>query len=118
MEYIFVCSAGKYRSPVAAEVALGLAVKHGIREFKSDFLGINCVDFGQIEGVSRRLNKADIVFVMEQYMATKLIDYFGIPSKKIYNLEIEDCYPIREYPQLRRELERILTEKLEPFFIR
>lgn len=117
MEYIFVCSAGMYRSPTAAEVARGLAVKHDIKEFKTDFLGIDCLDvMGNVDGVSKRLNKADLIFVMEQYMANRLVRFFGVPNKKIHNLDIEDIYPIKEYPKLKKELEGILTEKLEPFF--
>jgi len=107
LEYLFICSAGAYRSPTAAEVAMDLARKAGIKRFKSDFFGIDTIYFN----VSKRLNRADMIFVMENYMADRLIRHNHISPDKIRVLDIEDMY-LKNDP----ELVRILRQKLEPFF--
>ena len=115
MEYIFVCYAGVNRSPVAVDVARTLARKYNIKNFNADFLGIAYVNYSNLDSFRKRLNMADIIFALDQEVSRDLIRN-GISPEKICNLDIEDIYPIKGYPQLRNELERILTLKLEPFF--
>ncbi len=115
MEYLFICYAGINRSPIAVDVARSLARKYNIPNFKADFLGIVNVDYSHLDSFKARVNMADIIFALDSGITKNLIRK-GISPKKICNLDIEDIYPIREYPQLKKELERILTLKLEPFF--
>ena len=115
MEYIFVCYAGVNRSPVAVDVARTLARKYGIKDFKAEFLGIAYVNYSNLDSFKEKLNRADIVFALDKEITKDLIQK-GISYKKICCLDIEDIYPVHEYPQLKNELERILTLKLEPFF--
>jgi len=117
MEYIFVCYAGVNRSPIAVNISENLARKYDINNFNATSCGIAGLFSINPDSVRKRLNTADIIFALDQEVVSELIKN-KISSKKIYNLEIEDIYLIKEYPQLREELERILTEKLEPFFIR
>ena len=112
MEYIFVCYAGVNRSPVAVDVAGTLARKYHIEDFKAESFGY----VGIFPGANvDRLNRADIVFAMDQQVVENLVRK-GVSLENMCNLEIEDVYPIHRYPELREELERILTIKLEPFF--
>ena len=61
--------------------------------------------------VSKRLNQADMIFVMEDYIAERLIRHNHISPNKIRVLDIEDMYWKND-----PELVRILRQKLEPFF--
>ena len=115
MEYIFICYAGVNRSPIAVDVAKTLARKYGIKDFKTEFLGIANVDYLNLDSFRKRLNQANIIFALDNEIVDELVRK-GISLRKVCNLEIEDCYPVREHPKLRGELERILTFKLEPFF--
>lgn len=115
MEYIFVCYAGVNRSPVAVDVAGTLARKYNVKDFKADSFGIAYVNNSNLDFFREKLNKVNIVFALDQEIMKDLIKK-GISAKRIYNLNIEDNYPIKGYPQLRNELERILILKLEPFF--
>ena len=115
MEYIFVCYAGVNRSPVAVDVARTLARKYNIKDFKAEFLGIACVNYSNLDSFKKRLDTVDIVFALDSEVARDLIRA-GVDSERVCNLDIEDNYPVQEYPQLRNELEEILTERLEPFF--
>ena len=117
MEYIFICYAGVNRSPMAVDIAEKFAIKYNIRDFNAVSCGIAGLFSINPDSVRKRLNRADIIFALDQGVTTGLIKN-GISPKKICNLDIEDIYPIREYPQLRKELERILTGKLEPFFVK
>ena len=111
MEYIFVCYAGVNRSPIAVDVARTFARKYGIKNFNARSFGYVNIPRGNVD----ELNSADIVFAMDQQVVEDLVRK-GVFLENMCNLEIEDVYPVREYPELRNELEEILTEKLEPFF--
>ena len=117
MEYIFVCYAGVNRSPVAVDVSRSLARKYNVKDFNADFLGIANVNSSNLASFREKLDEVDIVFALDSEVTRDLIGA-GVDSDKICNLDISDIYPVREYPQLRDELERILTLKLEPFFSR
>ena len=112
MKYMFVCYAGVNRSPTAVEVAMRLARKYGVKDFEAESFGYANIPRGANVD---KFNDADIVFAMDQQVVDNLF-IKGVLLKKMCNLKIEDCYPIHEYPQLRRELEEILTSKLELFF--
>ncbi|MEK6895801.1 MAG: hypothetical protein AABX48_04755 [Nanoarchaeota archaeon] len=112
MKYLFVCFAGVNRSPVAVDIARTLARKYKIKDFEAESFGYaNIIPGANVS----KLNQADIVFAMDQQVVEDLFRK-GVSLENMCNLEIEDVYPIHEYPQLRDELERILTLKLEPFF--
>ena len=117
MEYVFICYAGMNRSPVAADVARNLADKYNIKGFSAISCGIAGLFSINSDSVRKRLNMADVIFALDLEIADDLIKN-GISPQKIHNLDIEDIYPIREYPELRKELEGILIEKLEPFFVK
>ena len=112
MKYVFVCYAGVNRSPTGVEVAMRLARKYGIEDFEAESFGYANIPRGANVD---KFNDADIVFAMDQQVVEELFRK-GVLLEKMCNLEIEDCYPIKEYPQLREELEEILEKKLKPFF--
>ena len=114
MKFVFVCYAGVNRSPIGVEVAKTLARKYGIKNFEAEYFGyVNIIPGANVD----RLNTADIVFAMDQQVVEDLVRK-GVSLENMCNLEIEDVYPIRMYPELKPELVKILTEKLEPFFIK
>ena len=112
MKYMFVCYAEVNRSPTGVDVAMSLARKYGVKNFNAESLGYeNLVREEDVD----RLNEADIVFAMDQEVVEDLFRK-GVSLDHMCNLEIEDCYPVHKYPESKKELERILKFKLEPFF--
>lgn len=104
MEYLFLCSMGENRSPTAAAVASRLAKEKGL-DIEMSYGGIDCVDSAK-PGLLEHFNGFDRIFVMEQYMQRKLIDW-GIDRKKVICLYIENIYKRNDY-----ELVRILENSL------
>jgi len=105
--YLFVCLANMNRSPTAERVFQGLA--------QSKSSDIQAVSAG-ISGWATRpldreiINKADLIFVMEDYMKHEIVSIFSVEPGRIIVLGIPDIYdtdaPI---------LVKILKEALEPY---
>jgi predicted protein tyrosine phosphatase len=105
--YLFVCAANRNRSPTAEDVAQRLAARSG--------LDIEVRSAGLSPWAERPLTKemadgADLVFVMEDYMARALETTYGQDPRKIVCLDIPDLYergdPVLVY---------LLEEALEPY---
>jgi predicted protein tyrosine phosphatase len=105
--YLFVCLANMNRSPTAEAVFQGLVRKKGSN--------INILSAG-LSGLAVRpltkelVEKADLIFVMEDYMKHELQSAFSIDSGKIIVLDISDVYD-RDDPVLVK----ILRDMLEPY---
>jgi len=105
--YLFVCAANQNRSPTAAEVFRTLAAQAG--------LAIEVSSAGLSPLADRPVTKeladrADLIFVMEDYMTQELETRYGQDPAKIVCLDIPDLY-YRDDPLLVQ----FLNEALAPF---
>ena len=105
--YLFVCAANRNRSPTAADVFRALATQAG--------LAIEVSSAGLSPLAERPVTKeladqADLIFVMEDYMARELETHYRQDPAKIVCLDIPDMY-YRDDPILVH----ILKEALAPF---
>ncbi len=57
-------------------------------------------------------NRADMIFVMEDFMKKILVDDFQQPEDKIICLDIPDVFYIND-----PVLERVLINKIEPYLV-
>jgi predicted protein tyrosine phosphatase len=105
--YLFVCMANMQRSPTAEDVARGLAKANGL-PVTTKSAGVSPLAERPITKELAR--EADLIFVMEEYMKTFIIQSYGIEPGRIINLGIPDIYE-RDEPQLVK----ILTESIKPF---
>lgn len=107
MTYLFVCLANMNRSPTAAMAMEGLA--------RSRSLPIEAVSAG-VSPMARRplsrdlVHRADLVFVMEDYMKQSILRDFDVPEGKVIVLDIPDIYE-QDDPVLVAQL----RECLEPY---
>ncbi|MCF8336249.1 MAG: hypothetical protein K9H65_06575 [Bacteroidales bacterium] len=105
--YLFVCLANMNRSPTAEAVCQGLARSKG-SNIQTSSAGLS----GWAERPLKKevAEKADLIFVMEDYMKKEISIAFSVASGKIIVLDIPDIYD-RNDPVLVK----ILREKLEPY---
>jgi predicted protein tyrosine phosphatase len=105
--YLFVCAANRNRSPTAEEVFREMAARAGF-EVRVSSAGISL--FSERPVTKELADSADLIFVMEEYMAQELETGYDQDPAKIVCLDIPDIY-------LRGEpiLVRILRETLAPF---
>jgi len=105
--YLFVCAGNRNRSPTAEDIVRAMAAQRG--------LGIEVRSAGLSPFAERLLTKemadwADLIFVMEDYMARELETTYGQDPGKIVCLDIPDMYergdPVLVY---------ILKEALTPY---
>lgn len=106
--YLFVCYANSQRSPTAEGVCREIA--------RVNDLEIDASSSGISKGADRPLtkemaDKADQIFVMQDYMKTRLVQDYEQNPGKIVCLEIPDIYN-RDDPILIH----ILESKLYGFF--
>lgn len=114
MKDLFVCSFGRDRSPNAADIARGLAIRRGWQDYIADYWGMYDSDF---EPVSRELlAQFDRIFVMEKRMVLDLQRVYFVPEEKIINLDVIDTSAREKH--FRDLLRKELTEKLSPYFVR
>jgi predicted protein tyrosine phosphatase len=105
--YLFVCAANRNRSPTAAAVFRALAAHAGFA-VEVDSAGIS--PFSERPVTKELADRADRIFVMEDYMARELETQYGQDPAKIICLDIPDVY-YRDDPLLIR----LLKEALAPF---
>jgi predicted protein tyrosine phosphatase len=103
MRDLFVCLAGKNRSPLAVEIAKRLAFEKRIKGYEATSLGIAYAKTNSFEGYDR-------IFVMNSVIRKEMIDKYKV-SSCIIDLDVQDA-PINKGYILISELE----EKLKPFF--
>ncbi|MCL5280544.1 MAG: phosphotyrosine protein phosphatase [Planctomycetes bacterium] len=107
LHYLFVCAANRNRSPTAAAVFRTLAAQAGFA-VEVDSAGIS--PFSERPVTKELADRADLIFVMEDYMARELEIAFGQDPAKIVCLDIPDVY-YRDDPLLVH----LLKETLAPF---
>lgn len=120
MKDLFICSAGKRRSPRAASIARKLALDSGIGDYQADHSG---TDF--IVKNPNFLNNYDRVFVMDNLITRELFvcSSAGKMFKgEIIVLGVGDVnaalfYTVGE-TKLMEMLEAEIEEKLKPYFRR
>ncbi|MEF8811366.1 MAG: hypothetical protein V5A47_10615 [Bacteroidales bacterium] len=105
--YLFVCLANMNRSPTAASVFQGLARSKG-RDIHVMSAGISGWAVRPLN--NDILKKADLIFVMEDYMKHEIQSIFSVDPGRIIILDIPDVYD-RDDPVLVK----ILRENLEPY---
>jgi predicted protein tyrosine phosphatase len=105
--YLFVCAANRNRSPTAAEVFRALTARAGIAVEVSS-AGLS--PYAERPVTKELADRADLIFVMEDYMARELETQYGQDPAKIVCLDIPDVY-YRDAPLLVH----LLKEGLAPF---
>ena len=105
--YLFVCAANRNRSPTAEEVARVLADRNGL-DIEVRSAGLS--PFAEKPLTKEMADWADLIFVMEDYMARVLEATYGQDPRKIICLDIPDLYergdPVLVY---------LLEEALQPY---
>ena len=105
--YLFVCAANRNRSPTAAEVFRALAAQAG---FAVEVSAAGLSPYAERPVTKELADRADLIFVMEDYMARELETRYGQDPAKIVCLDIPDLY-YRDDPLLVH----LLKEALAPF---
>jgi predicted protein tyrosine phosphatase len=105
--YLFVCAANRNRSPTAERVFRALAAQAG---FAVQVSSAGLSPFSENPLTKDLADSADLIFVMEDYMAQDLETRYGQDPAKIVCLDIPDIY-MRDDPLLVH----VLKEALAPF---
>jgi predicted protein tyrosine phosphatase len=105
--YLFVCAANRNRSPTAEGVFRALAADAGF-DVRVSSAGLS--PFSERPVTKELVDSADLIFVMEEYMARELETGYGQDPAKVICLDIPDIY-LRDDPLLVV----ILREVLAPF---
>ena len=105
--YLFVCKAGKIRSPTAVRAANFVAKKHCL-ELKAEATGTAIIRKNGWN--AEKLNNYDKIFVMEPYMQRFLTRKYGVPEEKIVCFDIEDIYQRKNDVLLYTVLEQLIEE--------
>ncbi len=87
--YLFVCAANINRSPTAADVFRKMAAENGL-DVEVNSAGISPLCARPV--TKAMADQADLIFVMEDYMALELETKYGQDSAKIICLDIPDIY--------------------------
>jgi predicted protein tyrosine phosphatase len=105
--YLFVCAANRNRSPTAADVARMLAAQASL-DIEVRSAGLS--PFSEKPLTKEMADWADLIFVMEDYMARELEAFYGQEPRKLVCLDIPDLYergdPVLVY---------LLEEALKPY---
>jgi predicted protein tyrosine phosphatase len=110
LKYLFVCAANRNRSPTAAQVFRTLAAQAGFA-VEVDSAGIS--PFSERPVTKELADRADLIFVMEDYMARELETQYGQDPAKIVCLDIPDVY-YRDDPLLVHLLKEVLSPFVPP----
>jgi predicted protein tyrosine phosphatase len=105
--FLFVCAVNINRSPTAADVFRKMAARNGL-DVEVSSAGMSPLSARPV--TKAVADQADIIFVMEGYMAWELETRYGQDAGKIICLDIPDMYE-RGDPALVR----ILKRELAPF---
>ena len=104
--YLFICCFNIDRSPTAEAVYEKMAKKKNL-EIRVSSAGLEDSD----NPVTKEMaDKADKIFVMEDYMKRKLIENYHQDPQKIINLNVPN-----ETPEDPLELRRIFESKLKKY---
>jgi len=103
--FLFVCAANINRSPTAADVFRTMAAENG-PDIEVNSAGIS--PFSTNPMTKAMADEADLILVMEDYMARELETRYGQNPAKIVCLGIPDIYE-RGDPTLVRILKRELS---------
>jgi predicted protein tyrosine phosphatase len=102
--YLFICAVNQNRSRAAERICSQLA-KAKNRDIQCESAGVHPL---AVRRVTKKIaDRADTIFVMEDYIKEILEQKFHQPAEKIICLDIPDIYDVRD-----PELEAILREKL------
>ncbi len=105
--YLFLCAANRNRSPTAERVFRALAAQAG---FEVEISSAGLSPYAERPVTKELADSADLIFVMEPYMARELETRYGQDPAKIVCLDIPDVF-FRDDPLLVR----LLKEALTPF---
>jgi predicted protein tyrosine phosphatase len=105
--YLFVCAANRNRSPTAERVFRTLAAEAG---FEVEVSSAGLSPYAEKSVTKELADRADLIFVMEEYMARELETRYGQNPAKIVCLDIPDMF-FRDDPLLVH----ILKQALAPF---
>ena len=108
MKYLFMCSMGIDRSPTAAAVAEKIGKERGL-ELITEYDGLDQYKTPTVE-LLERFRGFDRIFVMEEPMQRKLVDW-GLERKKVVCLNLSDDYRIKK-PEDKAKLIGILDNQL------
>lgn len=116
---IFVCHAGRNRSPTAERVFKDMAEDAGHSVFGAGNVtnydlavlsaGVDADDDAR-QFESELVRPQDLVFALDPYIQGVLTNRYNIPQERIVTLDIKDVY-VTNAPAL----EDILKEKLQPY---
>ncbi len=105
--YLCICAANRQRSPTAEDVLWRMAGERGVDlEVRSAGISVLCEN----PVTEAMVREADVIFVMEDYMARELEKRHVLDPGKIVCLDIPDVYD-RDEPALVR----ILREVFDPY---
>jgi predicted protein tyrosine phosphatase len=107
IHYLFICAANRNRSRAAERICRQLAEAKN-RNIECESAGVHPLAVRPV--TQETAEKADIIFVMEDYMKEILEQEFHQPAGKIICLDIPDVYDMRD-----PELEATLRQKLLPY---
>lgn len=102
--YLFICAYNIDRSTTAERVCEEIAEKRNL-EIRASSAGLEDSD----NPITKEMaDKADKIFVMEDYMKTQLVEKYNQDPGKIINLNVPN-----ELPEDPLELVRVFENKLE-----
>ena len=107
IHYLFICAINQNRSRAAERVCNQLARAQN-RDIECESAGIHPMAVRRV--TKEMAKKANMIFVMEDYMKEILVTEFHQPAEKIICLDIPDIYYVRD-----PELEATLRQKLLPY---
>jgi predicted protein tyrosine phosphatase len=100
---LFICSKNQWRSPTAEL----LFRNHPVHQASS----AGTSDKARIRVNQKKIDRADVIFVMERKHQQLLKQRFDLTGKQLVVLDIEDNYPFND-PELVAILEEVLGEYL------
>jgi predicted protein tyrosine phosphatase len=105
--YLFICSINQSRSITAEHICNQLA-KATNKDIECESAGIHPMS---AKGVNKNMaDRADLIFVMEDYMKETLMTEFHQPAEKIICMDIPDICYVGD-----PELEATIRQKLLPY---
>ena len=107
IHYLFICAANQNRSRAAERICRRLAQAKN-KDIRCESAGVHQLAVRRV--TKKMASKADMIFVMEDYMKETLEKEFNQPAEKIICLDIPDIYDT-----LDPELEATLRQKLMPY---
>ncbi|OQZ02576.1 MAG: hypothetical protein B6D36_13300 [Planctomycetes bacterium UTPLA1] len=112
MNALFICDAGRNRSPTGVGVIRKLWGPDATRN-QAESIGFVELNGKPHREIAQQLSKYDFIFCMDERTRTKLRRRYGIPPQRIHNLDIPDRYD-RADDRDFLQLEAILVLKLTP----